>query len=72
MQTTTEIKEVASTVFLKVDDGIYEVVKDRSGTFSGSLYANTQQVIDGLNHNLKAMILDTNALGIQYTKHKNF
>ncbi|QWU14249.1 hypothetical protein SAMN04487895_101541 [Paenibacillus sophorae] len=37
--------EKASLVFIKIDDGIYYIHKDRKGKYSGRCYAGTQDVL---------------------------
>ncbi|OPH61888.1 hypothetical protein BC351_01200 [Paenibacillus ferrarius] len=68
----TELKERASTVFTKIDEGIFLVVKDRSHTFSGRLYVNSREVIDELNCNLKVAILSRSQIGAPIVLHSNF
>ncbi|WP_010497743.1 hypothetical protein [Paenibacillus elgii] len=64
-------REEANTVFLKIDDGIYEVLKDRAGTFSGRLYVSTQEVIDELNSQMKVVILGSSIIGMNSIVYKN-
>jgi hypothetical protein len=68
---TTQIKENVNTVFVKVDDGIYLVDKDRFGNFSGRVYVNTKEVIDELNCNSKVAIFGKNQLGMLSVIHYN-
>ncbi|MET3505466.1 hypothetical protein [Halalkalibacter oceani] len=51
-------KEQAYLVLEKLDDNIYEVIKDDQGTFSGSLYVNNNDVLDSLNNELKVLVSD--------------
>ncbi|MEC0209700.1 hypothetical protein P4H70_12235 [Paenibacillus ehimensis] len=66
-----KVREEANTVFLKIDDGIYEVLKDRAGTFSGRLYVSTQEVIDELNSQMKVVILGSSIIGMNSIVYKN-
>lgn len=68
----TELRENANIVFTKIDDGIFLISKDRSGTFSGRLYVNSQEVIDELNCNLKVVILSKSQIGTLTVLHSNF
>lgn len=72
LNSITELRESANTVFTKIDEGIFLVLKDRSDTFSGRLYVNSQEVIDELNYNLKVAILSKGQIGTLTVLHSNF
>lgn len=63
LNSITQLKESANTVFVKVDNGIYKVEKDRNDHFTGELYVSTQAVINELNRSFKVLILEKSALG---------
>lgn len=62
----------ANFVARKIDDGIYKIEKDRKGHCSGSIYINTQQVIDVLNNELKVIIYDKDESKIKNTTVKGY
>lgn len=60
--------EMANLVFIKVDDNIFEVKKDKMDEYSGTKYVSNEQVIDSLNNSLKVAILSITGMLI----HANF
>jgi hypothetical protein len=66
------MRQDANTVFIKIDEGIYFVEKDRFGNYSGRYYVNTNEVIDALNSRPNVMIWAKNELGIMSALHRNF
>jgi hypothetical protein len=64
-----KVLETANTVFLKIDDGIYEVYKDRNEQFSGALYVGIEEVINELNSNLKVAIVKLTETGVPVVIH---
>ncbi|MHB0943393.1 hypothetical protein ACYCSU_17225 [Paenibacillus sp. ALE1] len=69
LESTTEQKEKADIVFIKIASGIYRIHKDRQGRFSGRVYVGTQEVLDALNFdNVTILRKDSNGILL----HENF
>ena len=47
-------------IFKKVDTGIYEIIKDKQGNFTGRCYADKKDVLDSLDTGLKVMLIKGN------------
>lgn len=71
LNSITELRETANTVFIKVDNGVYLVQKDRNDNFSGRLYVSTSELIDELNSNTKVVIFEKSQIGTMTLLHKN-